>query len=161
MFVTIQACHVVAPYVGAWIETSLMGSPIGSSASHPTWVRGLKLNGQFELVTVILSHPTWVRGLKHRKVKRLLCPFVSHPTWVRGLKPLGCFAHCKRFVSHPTWVRGLKQGSTDRLASYPCVAPYVGAWIETPLSCIPLTLVLVAPYVGAWIETNSPNQTSG
>ena len=35
------------------------------------------------------------------------------------------------------------------------VAPYVGAWIETPLSCIPLTLVLVAPYVGAWIETAS------
>ena len=36
-----------------------------------------------------------------------------------------------------------------------CVAPYVGAWIEThnaPSSLRPLS---VAPYVGAWIETKN------
>ena len=32
----------VAPYVGAWIETSQMSSVGQSSMSHPTWVRGLK-----------------------------------------------------------------------------------------------------------------------
>ena len=35
--------QVVAPYVGAWIETGMLAihkSPVG--ASHPTWVRGLK-----------------------------------------------------------------------------------------------------------------------
>ena len=34
---------VVAPRVGAWIETSGYGAQIGSSGSHPVWVRGLKL----------------------------------------------------------------------------------------------------------------------
>ena len=35
-----------------------------------------------------------------------------------------------------------------------CVAPYAGAWIETPtLLCSPCQK-LVAPYAGAWIETN-------
>ena len=34
---------LVAPYVGAWIETSTLSASLRSSASHPTWVRGLKL----------------------------------------------------------------------------------------------------------------------
>ena len=33
------------------------------------------------------------------------------------------------------------------------VAPYVGAWIETPVPCLHNFSVQVAPYVGAWIET--------
>ena len=33
----------VAPYVGAWIETSVGTGIIGAiTGSHPTWVRGLK-----------------------------------------------------------------------------------------------------------------------
>ncbi len=32
----------VAPYVGAWIETSHPFSLISLLESHPTWVRGLK-----------------------------------------------------------------------------------------------------------------------
>ena len=35
--------HVVAPYVGAWIETGKgWGTGVLSGRSHPTWVRGLK-----------------------------------------------------------------------------------------------------------------------
>ena len=34
--------------------------------SHPTWVRGLKLNSDKAKVIRFPSHPTWVRGLKHR-----------------------------------------------------------------------------------------------
>ena len=34
---------MVAPYVGAWIETSEYLSIDGDNKSHPTWVRGLKL----------------------------------------------------------------------------------------------------------------------
>ena len=34
-----------------------------------------------------------------------------------------------------------------------CVAPYVGAWIETPALFAWRTPYSVAPYVGAWIET--------
>ena len=34
--------QVVAPYVGAWIETAISASAEALRASHPTWVRGLK-----------------------------------------------------------------------------------------------------------------------
>ena len=34
--------HIVAPYVGAWIETELMRFEFSVPVSHPTWVRGLK-----------------------------------------------------------------------------------------------------------------------
>ena len=33
---------LVAPYVGAWIETSLLVLAIRLFRSHPMWVRGLK-----------------------------------------------------------------------------------------------------------------------
>ena len=33
------------------------------------------------------------------------------------------------------------------------VAPYVGAWIETPMARLSKKINIVAPYVGAWIET--------
>ena len=35
----------------------------------------------------------------------------------------------------------------------PCVAPYVGAWIETASKEAKAAADQVAPYVGAWIET--------
>ena len=55
---------------------------------------------------------------------------MSHPVWVRGLKHVsGCHSYTFR-QSHPVWVRGLKLpllgGRYLR-----CVAPRVGAWIET------------------------------
>ena len=34
--------HIVAPYVGAWIETVALASHFASVVSHPMWVRGLK-----------------------------------------------------------------------------------------------------------------------
>ena len=33
---------IVAPRVGAWIETALLSSVVETPASHPVWVRGLK-----------------------------------------------------------------------------------------------------------------------
>ena len=100
------------------------------------------------------SHPTWVRGLKQNEGSRLDNANKSHPTWVRGLK-------LPKQILQKVMLR---------------VAPYVGAWIETPESGsigMPLdeshpTWVrglkhnssingdnngFVAPYVGAWIET--------
>ena len=35
----------VAPYVGAWIETEKRLCKTLCDMSHPTWVRGLKLEG--------------------------------------------------------------------------------------------------------------------
>ena len=54
----------VAPYVGAWIETSVMQVDTQVNQSHPTWVRGLKLNLCHLRMNIMASHPTWVRGLK-------------------------------------------------------------------------------------------------
>ena len=34
-------------------------------------------------------------------------------------------------MSHPTWVRGLKLIGLGYALDVSCVAPYVGAWIET------------------------------
>ena len=63
------------------------------------------------------------------------------------------FRHLLNMQSHPTWVRGLKPIGDWSPAMITEVAPYVGAWIETPQSIISASLRPVAPYVGAWIET--------
>ena len=60
-------------------------------------------------------------------------------------------------MSHPTWVRGLKQYRRKSLEEGNCVAPYVGAWIETVLTYYHSKDQEVAPYVGAWIETPDPS----
>ena len=55
---------MVAPYVGAWIETYIFKRLYAEIQSHPTWVRGLKLSTRKGFQAVQKSHPTWVRGLK-------------------------------------------------------------------------------------------------
>ena len=104
---------IVAPRVGAWIETNRYQlNDIKQNQSHPVWVRGLKPIGNISQSTSDnTSHPVWVRGLKlhcrfrlnHRlnvapRVGAWIETFhlwgiaqgqvVSHPVWVRGLKPL-------------------------------------------------------------------------
>ena len=55
--------------MGAWIETSAISrSTAARISSHPTWVRGLKLEERALTATVGMSHPTWVRGLKQTKI---------------------------------------------------------------------------------------------
>ena len=55
----------VAPYVGAWIETGILGSTEQEIIlSHPMWVRGLKQKKSFYEQKYNASHPMWVRGLK-------------------------------------------------------------------------------------------------
>ena len=55
--------------------------------------------------------------------------------------------------SHPMWVRGLKLELLAVVGDASFVAPYVGAWIETPRHTRLHDTRSVAPYVGAWIET--------
>ena len=122
--------QIVAPHVGAWIETSPPPRQNGGIPSHPTWVRGLKRSDFGRPAPSLLSHPTWVRGLKLLSHCKYNINIWSHPTWVRGLKQ-----GCKELymlikASHPTWVRGLKLTSIAATPIAP-VAPHVGAWIET------------------------------
>ena len=144
----------VAPYVGAWIETCMILDLLLCLESHPTWVRGLK---HYLLVLIygeLVSHPTWVRGLKLLaytilSLRKEVAPYVgawietsrtpysaaicrSHPTWVRGLKLRVKPKTMGPKVSHPTWVRGLKHRMGSCCREIQRVAPYVGAWIETP-----------------------------
>ena len=56
--------RLVAPYVGAWIETKEQALLAHTQKSHPTWVRGLKPNPDYDALGFEVSHPTWVRGLK-------------------------------------------------------------------------------------------------
>ena len=76
----------------------------------------------------------------------------SHPSWVRGLKQVLDLFPDSRVMSHPSWVRGLKL-SVRRTSWLLCVAPLVGAWIETLAFTLFDLEYSVAPLVGAWIET--------
>ena len=55
---------MVAPYVGAWIETIYVSKYVTKDMSHPMWVRGLKHFGNGISILYKQSHPMWVRGLK-------------------------------------------------------------------------------------------------
>ena len=57
---------IVAPRVGAWIETMERNIDMGQTIeSHPVWVRGLKLIVDMPSEQIPgESHPVWVRGLK-------------------------------------------------------------------------------------------------
>ena len=105
-----KAKEWVAPYVGAWIETFPTFNVFRPAAVAPyvgAWIETNSFSGN---LTKDMSHPTWVRGLKlkYRILKRSIS------------------------VSHPTWVRGLKQFIVRNCSEVIHVAPYVGAWIETP-----------------------------
>ena len=161
--------------MGAWIETFWLQHILYHCVSHPTWVRGLKLNINVQIIKDGLVAPyvgawieTWCYLVLHSFV-------LSHPTWVRGLKRQSWCYSSNLKLSHPTWVRGLKPFS-ERSNYSPLVAPYVGAWIETTIirrknlshgshptwvrglkpkiSLGSAARKRVAPYVGAWIETN-------
>ena len=75
---------LVAPYVGAWIETPWLLNPMHIVRSHPTWVRGLKLLHRSRKHKRTGSHPTWVRGLKladeDATLRVLVAPYVS--AWI-------------------------------------------------------------------------------
>ena len=57
---------IVAPLVGAWIETIKMYTVSMHFLSHPSWVRGLKQIQHEDQMKTLASHPSWVRGLKRR-----------------------------------------------------------------------------------------------
>ena len=154
--VCLSVAVAVAPYVGAWIETPRIWPerPCKSVAPYvgawiETWWRRRR-------AAALGSHPTWVRGLKLSQSIELILHCLSHPTWVRGLKHIlaeGNHHHNSRTLRGCVdWNR-----CAPTLHAIRPVAPYVGAWIETYSSCRIVDNSLVAPYVGAWIETLQTN----
>ena len=60
----IRNIYFVAPYMGAWIETLIVSDSTSKKCVAPymgAWIETL-LN--LFCSRIILSHPTWVRGLK-------------------------------------------------------------------------------------------------
>ena len=55
--------------------------------------------------------------------------------------------------SRPSRARGLKLAAPVATGAIRKVAPFTGAWIETPVALISLPNGFVAPFTGAWIET--------
>ena len=88
---------------------TLIFSLLLNMQSHPTWVRGLKLDRSSESIPAHgMSHPTWVRGLKPLtrsgyETRREVAPYVG--AWIETFMYL---LNTRTGWSHPTWVRGLK-----------------------------------------------------
>ena len=77
----------------------------------------------------------------------------SPPTRGRGSKRWLARDGGVDWKSPPTRGRGSKQQHRIFIAGDRIVAPYAGAWIETPIRRRAVLRADVAPYAGAWIET--------
>ena len=82
---------LVAPYVGAWIETSLPRMIFSFvKASHPTWVRGLKpniimyANGLFQVAPYVGA---WIETFSStlRGEETAVAPYVG--AWIETVHP--------------------------------------------------------------------------
>ena len=98
----------VAPYVGAWIETEAKRMANYVYKSHPTWVRGLKL---FLPLTIILRLGRTLRGCvdwnfydDEIQIRYYVAPYVG--AWIETSHAFALWF--EQEMSHPTWVRGLK-----------------------------------------------------
>ena len=108
----VQLIVIVAPHVGAWIET-----PCYRCSS--------------ERIHVAPHVGAWIEtayGTGIRTPQEVVAPHVG--AWIETtLTRLRDFS--KR--SHPMWVRGLKHNYEGFFVLQSSVAPHVGAWIETQL----------------------------
>ena len=83
----------VAPYVGAWIETTIRTMIADFEKSHPMWVRGLKLVSSIVALAISSSHPMWVRGLKLEQLpeeykRPEVAPYVG--AWIETILRSNC-----------------------------------------------------------------------
>ena len=98
---------VIAPLVGARIETVAVQEKAVYTLSHLSLVRGLKPEVVADEENEWRSHLSQVRGLKRLRLYGPVGEVKSHPTRVRGLK---CKKKCYTyFESHHTRMRGLKE----------------------------------------------------
>src|SRR3989338_3261856 len=77
---------LVAPRVGAWIETVNYNEKLMSYKSRPAWARGLKPTTTTDGTGGVGSRPAWARGLKLNFFREVVKEAKSRPAWARGLK---------------------------------------------------------------------------
>ena len=95
--------------MGAWIETKKLRKSLVDKNVAPHVGAWIETQVDLQTQNEETSLPTWERGLKHTLCSVLDLLARSLPTWERGLK------HFQHVI-------------VDVIA---CVAPHVGAWIET------------------------------
>ena len=125
---------------------------IATIASHPMWVRGLKLQLTHLHCSIDESHPMWVRGLKQPSEvvvassdSRILCGCVDwNKLWLNDSKIVFSRILCG-CVDWNIKLRSRKHAEKSRILCG-CVD-----WNRNPI--IRKSLTIVASYVGAWIET--------
>ena len=143
----------VAPFTGAWIETVLLSIIIRVSIVAPFTGAWIETYYSYKRTYPLQSHPSRVRGLKLNQEVPLLPAHSSHPSRVRGLKHLGRLNVYYQVVVAPftgAWIETCCHLSSS-LFSF--VAPFTGAWIETDIALDFCKQHPVAPFTGAWIET--------
>ena len=115
---------MVAPLVGAWIETGWRTLRPSYLWSHPSWVRGLKLVLQAVGIDDAVVAPlvgAWIETscLITKRSQSVVAPLVG--AWIE--------TRCTRVVpgkkamSHPSWVRGLKLTSVTKVYTTPRRTP--------------------------------------
>ena len=100
---------IVAPYMGAWIETPFHRYFSPCIPSLPIWERGLKQSPQFPWKAAISVAPymgAWIETIRpsDKEIPNSVAPYMG--AWIETCKPIS-FCHSG------------------------FVAPYMGAWIET------------------------------
>ena len=80
----------------------------------------------------------------------------SRPSWARGLKHIS-FYHCTQIAVAPFVGAWVETPPPPVFSAANPVAPFVGAWVETQPFRAALLSAHVAPFVGAWVETGWHN----
>src|SRR4051794_33989012 len=138
----------VAPFAGAWIETTRRRSRRRSLRSLPSRERGSKLLRHRGLWQDAGSLPSRERGSKHtqgphRAPDAQVAPFAG--AWIETTLS---GRTCDFLWSLPSRERGSKPTPSQKQERIMTVAPFAGAWIETrPLRRAP-RLARVAPFAG-------------
>ena len=97
---------MVAPRVGAWIETRSAFDLSRRVMSPLAWGRGLKLALILIMKMLQMSPLAWGRGLKHFLSRDIIKNAMSPLAWGRGLK------HC-RYVLQVFRTRRPSRGGVD------------------------------------------------
>ena len=157
-----------------WNWIKLMAT-LAQCTSHPSWVCGLKHNGEGGSGDGDGSHPSWVCGLKHNLLGIILINFGSHtlrgcvdwnilhlllpcPCWVTPFVGVWIETYPQNHkVNEPAshTLRGCVDWNRLQLPSpgILLVTPFVGVWIETVPRNFLWSVFSVTPFVGVWIET--------
>ena len=106
--------YAVTPFVGVWIETTLLRKTYNYWLSHPSWVCGLKHNLETDQLFAYEVTPfvgVWIETPRYVELKSA---YESHPSWVCGLKQKMLRMAEQIRESHPSWVCGLKLADTGK-----------------------------------------------